>query len=210
MASVKGPLFSLDASGTIGGAVVFAKWKGRNYVRRHAVPHNPKSVSQVGTRAMMRFLAQIWDGLSAGNKTTWETPAAVDNISPFNAFIGYNMTRWGLFKYPSQAYPAAESDTAGTLGTPVCTAQIRSVLTGATVSVLAENWGMAIFRKVASAPGESRAECVRIIPAASAAAFTWTDIDVTVGLDYYYDATPFSLEGVGGTELQLGNAIPTA
>ncbi len=210
MASVKGPLFSLDASGTIGGAVVFSKWKGRNYVRRHAIPANPKSATQVGTRAMMRFLSQFWATLSAGEQTTWETPAEVDNISPFNAFIGYNMSRWGLFKYPCQSYPAAEANTAGTIATPICTGQIRSILTGATVSVLADNWGLAIYRKLASAPGESRGECVRIIPAASAAAFTWTDIDVTVGLDYYYDATPFSDDGVGGTELALGNAIPSA
>lgn len=210
MAGVKGPLFSLDASGTIGGAVVFSKWKGRNYVRRHAVPANPKSPSQIGTRAMMRFLAQQWDGLSDAEKAYWDTPAAVDNISPFNAFIGYNMSRWGLFKYPAQSYPAAETGTAGTIITPVATAQIRSVLVGATVSVLADNWGMAIYRKIGSAPGESRAECVRIIPALSAAAFTWTDIDVTVGLDYYYDATPFSDDGVVGSELALGNAIPLA
>lgn len=210
MASVKGPLFSLDASGSVGGAIVFSKWKGRNYVRRHAIPANPKSATQVGTRAMMRFLSQYWATLSGADQTTWETPAAVDNVSAFNAFIGYNMSRWGLFKYPAMAYPAAQVATAGTLGTPVCTAGIRSILTGATVTVLADNWGIAIYRKVASAPDESRAECVRIIPAASAAAFTWTDIHVTVGIDYYYDATPFSDDGVVGTELQLGNAIPTA
>ncbi len=210
MASVKGPLFSLDASGSIGGAVVFSKWKGRNYVRRHAIPANPKSAAQTGTRAMMRFLSQEWDGLTAGEKTTWETPAAVENISPFNSFIGYNMTRWGLFKYPTQSYPAAEAGGGATIGTPVCTGQIRSILTGATVTILNQNWGLAIYRKLASAPGESRAECVRLIPAASAAAFTWTDIAVTVGLDYYYDATPFSDDGVSGSELALGNAIPLA
>ncbi len=210
MASVKGPLFSLDASGTVGSAVVFSKWKGRNYVRRHAVPANPKSGVQVGTRAMMRFLAQAWTNLSAAEQLTWATPAAVTDISPFNAFVGYNMSRWSLFKYPVQSYPAAEANTAATLGTPVCTAQVRSVLTGATVSVLAQNWGMAIFRKIDSQPGETRAECVQVIPAESAAAFTWTDSNVTVGSDYYYDATPFSDDGVSGTEQALGNAIPTA
>lgn len=209
MATVKGPLFSLDASGSIGGSVVFAKWKGRNYVRRHAVPANPRSALQVGTRAMLRFLAQDWDGLSDAEKLTWATPAEPDNISTFNAFIRYNMSRWALFKYPTQSYPAAEANTAATLDTPVCTAQVKSILAGFTVNPLEENWGAAIFRKIGSAPGESRAECVRIIPAASAAAFTWTDIDVVVGSDYYYDATPFSDDGVKGTELQLGNAIPT-
>lgn len=210
MATVKGPLFSLDASGSIGGSVVFAKWKGRNYCRRHAVPANPKSVLQVGTRAMLRFLSQQWDGLTDGEKATWDVPAAPNNISPFNAYIGYNMSRWALFQYPTQSYPAAEANVAATFDTPVCTAQTKSVLTGFTVNPLQQNWGAAIFRKIDGAPGESRAECVRIIPAASAAAFTWTDIEVVVGTDYYYDATPFSDDGVKGTELQLGNAVPTA
>jgi len=210
MATVKGPLFSLDASGSIGGSVVFSKWKGRNYVRRHAVPANPNSALQVGTRAMLRFLSQEWDGLSDAAKLTWATPAEPDNISAFNAFIRYNMSRWALFKPPTIEYPATEGNTPGTIGTPVCTAQVKSVLTGFTVSALDDNWGCAIFRKVDSAPGETRAECVRVIPAASAAAFTWTDIDVTVGTDYYYDATPFADDGVWGTEDQLGNAVPTA
>jgi len=158
---------------------------------------------------MLRFLAQAWDALSDGEKLTWATPAEPDNISPFNAYIRYNMSRWALFKYPTQEYPAAESNVAATFDTPVCTAQVKSVLTGFTVNPLAQNWGAAIYRKVGAAPGESRAECVRIIPALSAAAFTWTDIEVTVGTDYYYDATGFSDDGVGGVELQLGNAIPT-
>ena len=209
MATVKGPLFSLDASGSIGGSVVFAKWKGRNYVRRHAVPANPNSALQVGTRAMLRFLSQEWSGLGAVPKATWDTPAEPDNISPFNAFIRYNMSRWALFHYPTQAYPAAEAGTAQTFDTPVCTAQTKSVLTGFTVNPLADGWGAAIFRKIGSAPGSSRAECVRVIPAATAAAFTWTDIDVVVASDYYYDASPFTDDGVVGVELQLGNAVPT-
>jgi len=116
----------------------------------------------------------------------------------------------GIVQVPNSKLSAAEVNTAGTIGTPVCTAETKSVLTGFTVATLDENWGCAIYRKIGSAPGETRAECVRIIPALSADAFTWTDIDVTVGIDYYYDATPFSDDGVVGTEDQLGNAIPTA
>ena len=33
MAKTTGPLFSMDASGKFGGALVFGKWKGRNVVR---------------------------------------------------------------------------------------------------------------------------------------------------------------------------------
>jgi hypothetical protein len=210
MATVKGPLFSLEASGSLGGAVVYSTWKGRPYVRQHAVPANPKSVTQVSVRAMMRFLTQYWASLTSVQQADWDTRAAVTNISAFNAFISYNMSRWGQFKYPSIADPATEDDTAGVLGTAVCTAGVRSITVGFTVATLNQNWGGAIYRKIDSAPGESRAELVRVIPAVTAAAFTWLDVDVVVGTDYYYDVTPISLAGVGGTELSLGNAIPTA
>jgi len=43
MARTTAPLFSLDASGTIAKAITFSKWRGRQYVRRHAIPKNPQS-----------------------------------------------------------------------------------------------------------------------------------------------------------------------
>ncbi len=118
MATVKGPLMSLDASGSIGGAIVFSKWKGRNYVRTHALPANPKSAGQLSVRAMMKFLSQFWATLSSLDKATWESRAEVTNISPFNAYVKANMARWGTYAFPSQVDPAAESDTPGTILAP--------------------------------------------------------------------------------------------
>lgn len=210
MATTKGPLFSMDASGTVAGSIVFSKWKGRNYVRRHAIPANPRSALQIGTRSMLRYLSQRYADLSALNKATWDVRAEPYSISGFNAFVGYNMDRWTLFKPPGQTYPAAENDTAGTIANGAVTAEVLSIKVEFEVTVVAANQGVAIFRKIDSAPGESRGECVWVMDALTATTYEWVDTDVTVGQDYYYDVTGFSLQGVWGTEHQCGHAVAAA
>jgi hypothetical protein len=94
MATTQAPLFGLDASGSIGGAITFAKWRGRTYARVKGTPSNPRSGGQIANRAMMRFLSEKWALLSAPNKATFNTLAAQGNYSPFNAYVRYNMLRW--------------------------------------------------------------------------------------------------------------------
>jgi len=53
MAKVTGPLHSDTASGTVAGATVFSRWKGRPYVRQLVTPHNPKSDDQAEARLYM-------------------------------------------------------------------------------------------------------------------------------------------------------------
>lgn len=51
MAKLKGPLFSLGASGALGKTLVFFSWKGLDVVREYVVPANPKTTLQVAHRA---------------------------------------------------------------------------------------------------------------------------------------------------------------
>ncbi|KKM06256.1 hypothetical protein LCGC14_1745880, partial [marine sediment metagenome] len=53
MAKLKGPLFSLGASGQIAKALVYFPWKGLNLVREHVVPSNPNTTGQVTQRGYM-------------------------------------------------------------------------------------------------------------------------------------------------------------
>jgi len=53
MAKVTGPLMSLSASGAIGKAIVFAGWKGVQYVRQYVIPANPQSEGQGDRRIMI-------------------------------------------------------------------------------------------------------------------------------------------------------------
>ncbi len=210
MATVSGPLFSLGASGTVGGSIVFATWKGRPYVRRHAIPSNPKSVSQLSVRAMMRFLSQFWTSLSVSEKADWETRAAVTNISPFNAYIAYNMDRWGREEYPSQQDPATETGTPGTLTTETATAGVRSITISDTVSVLADNWGILLYRSVTTGFTPSRNNMYHVMPAVSAATFTFLDTAVIVGTPYYYRGRAITDDAVAGTLWAEITATPTA
>ena len=103
MALVTAPLLSMDASGAVGGAIVFSKWKGRNYARALVTPSNPKSGGQVGVRAMFKFLSQEWKNLSAGDQATWEAIAEAASFLPFNAYQQNGLLRNRNFLAPAQA-----------------------------------------------------------------------------------------------------------
>lgn len=101
MALVNGPLFSLDASGQVGKALVYTTWKGRKVVREYVTPANPRSLGQRWQRGLMGVMSTWWAALSSTNKDSWIATAAAKNISPFNEFLSYNLIR-------------AESNTAPT------------------------------------------------------------------------------------------------
>ncbi len=210
MAGVKGPLFSLDASGSVGDAIVFAKWKGRNYVRRHAIPANPKSVGQVSVRAMLKFLTQYWQSLDAAEQADWDNRAAATDISPFNAFVGYSMERWGRYAFPSKLDPATEIGTAGTILAPTATAGSRSILLAVPISAVADNWGVVIHSSLLTGFTPSRNTARQSIPAESVATFSWLDFPLTVGVEVFYRFESFSDDGVNDLLVGEQSATPTA
>ncbi len=192
-------MMSLDASGSLGGAVTFSKWKGRNYVRERVIPANPKSGGQVAVRASMKFLSQFWASLTAGNQATWENRADAKIISPFNAFVSYNITRWRNFNAPSQEDPAAESDAVGILANEAATAGVRSITIDIDVGTLNQNWAIAIFRDLSTGFDLTWDKVRAIIPGVSAASFVWVDTPL-VPDTYYYDFKAISIEGVLGAD----------
>ena len=58
MAKVDGPLFSLEARGKIGDAVVYFPWKGRHVVRQWLKPTQPNSTTQGYVRAAMKAIGK--------------------------------------------------------------------------------------------------------------------------------------------------------
>lgn len=53
MAKLKGPLMSMEASGSIGGALTYANWKGQAYVRGLVIPVNRMSEDQGDNRMIV-------------------------------------------------------------------------------------------------------------------------------------------------------------
>ncbi len=70
MATVDGPLFSLEARGKIGEAIVYFPWKGRHAVRRWLKPTNPRDIDQKLIRQKLASVGQVI-GKILGVSTTY-------------------------------------------------------------------------------------------------------------------------------------------
>jgi len=208
MVKVTAPAMSMDARGSLGGTLTFSNWKGRPYVRQLVKPSNPKSAGQVATRAMMKFLGSVWANIAALSQATWDTLAAADSISAFNAYIRDNMKRWTQNDAPAQETPAAESDLAGIASNDAATAGVGQIQYDVDITTLNQNWGIIIFRKTGSAPTGVHTEAVAVIEALTADTFTFVDTGLEPGT-YYYKSQPFSLEGVKGALSGGANATVT-
>jgi hypothetical protein len=200
MARVSGPAMSLDASGSLGGAIVFSKWKGRNYVRELVTPLNPKSAKQTGVRAMMKFLTQRWQYISAGSQDDWDAPAEASQISAINAYVRENLNRWQLFQGPSQIYPATEASSGLTVSSHTYTGGAGFATLSLTPSGSTSIWGFAIFRDAAEITAPNWNNCVAVIPANGASAVSYTDSPLTAGT-YHYRACVLNTDGKMGTVL---------
>jgi hypothetical protein len=198
MVRVSGPALSLDASGSLAGAMVFSKWKGRPYVRSHVIPSNPKSGAQVGVRAMFKFLSQKWGALTAGNKATWETTAEQVAISPFNAYLSKNQFRWRNFLTPSKAYPAADASTPPSAPTGVATAGVRQISLAITKGATAPTWGYLIFRSTTGTFTPVFSNCIAAVAIDGSGNGSYVDTPLEPGA-YYYEVRGFNDDGITGT-----------
>lgn len=91
MALVKNPLFTLQASGSVGHAVTFAKQKGRSIAKSLAVPTGDPSSAQDSQRIKLGQLAQLfktWSSAQA-DREAWRASARLLSRapSPYHAVI---------------------------------------------------------------------------------------------------------------------------
>lgn len=89
MAKPTAPLLSFGASGAIAKSMVFSKWKGRPYVRRHVIPANPQTTAQTGTRTRFTVANNIWKVAPALFIAPWTRFATGQVLTDRNAFIGH-------------------------------------------------------------------------------------------------------------------------
>jgi len=112
MARVVNPLMSFDASGSIGKALTFAKWKGRNYVKKWFKPANPNTVAQQAIRTVMANAKSYWDaGLVSAtteNKALFATAGEAEQISGWNKFVQAYIA--ANFEQPGQTVADPEVD----------------------------------------------------------------------------------------------------
>lgn len=101
MPKTTAPLLSFGASGQIAKSMVYSTWKGIGYVRRYAIPANPKTVKQMSNRSLWQMIGNAW--LFA--------PAAIQNA--FNAFaVGKPLTGRNKFFSENQQLLALDPPPA--------------------------------------------------------------------------------------------------
>jgi len=96
MAKVKGPLFSLGATGKLADALVYMTWKGIADVRQYVIPANPKTALQSLQRGYMIDAVDMWhfNPWNAADLTAFNGWAALSAsaMSGFNRVIKEYLT----------------------------------------------------------------------------------------------------------------------
>lgn len=206
MATTKAPLFGLDASGALGGSIVFSKWKGRTYVRKLSIPANPKTGLQVGMRASMRFISQDFKNLTAGQKAAWDDLAAVTNITQLNAQVA-NAQRRTRVNDGVQRGPAESAGTAADAAASLAAAaQPKSLVLTWVAGAAAPEYAWMLFRSITGTFAEDVSNLIRIIPAAT---LTFTDIALTTGVEQFYSLIGVNFNGELGTASAEFSGTPT-
>lgn len=170
MALLTAPLMSIDASGSVAKTLVFSKWKGRNYVRQHVIPHNPQSALQTADRASVSFLSREWKNISTPDQSTWQPLADTNKFSPFNAYLQYDQKRFANYDAPSQAYPAAEALSPAGEASNVAVVDNRLVTVTWTPTSSTNIWGVILCLSDSAMTGTSRGLVVQIQPLAGGVA----------------------------------------
>jgi len=213
MAKVTGPLMSLAASGSVAKTVTFATWKGRPYVRNLVKPANPKSDLQVSTRAVMKFLAQNWAGISAADQATWATLAASIVASNFNAYTKYNLQQWTQFVGPSQLSPPTRAGTFGTeAAAPLqlaATGGVGQITITCDMDTANDNWGLLLFRSPTTTFTAARDNLVAMVLQTATGTTTYVDTGLTPAT-YYYTGLQLTTDGrLETTQMTEVNAAAT-
>jgi hypothetical protein len=95
MAKVKGPLFSMGASGQLGKSLVFMTWKGIKDVRSHVIPANPQTDPQMTQRGYMTDAVTLWHDTSINtlDAAAYNVLASIQSaiMSGFNAFCKWSI-----------------------------------------------------------------------------------------------------------------------
>jgi len=203
---LKSPMMSLDASGSVGKAITFSKWKGRNYVRKLVIPHNPQSGLQTGMRAWLTWLSKYWAVLSAGDKAVWAAYYPADSISGINSFVKFNQLRvrrnLGIYTNPTNTPAAAEAAP----GTNVATAATKSVNLTWVDSAGANDKATVIYMSTTTGFTPDISNAVLVVNHGVQKA---TITRLKTGTPYYFRLGGVAYEGTLGTLAAQVTATPT-
>lgn len=192
MVKVKAPFGGISASGTLGGAFVFASTKGVQYARAHAVPSNPNTALQQATRAMMAFIGARWSELTPTQQDSWDAATAGAGASDFNAFVKAAMKRFTQFTMPLiQSDQAA--GTAPVMGTLTPVAEVGQISIDQAITTANGIWGVVVCVSPTTGFTPSRATVVKVL-AGTAGPITGVVTGLAAG-SYYVRTSGFNIGG---------------
>ena len=87
MPKVKGPLFSIEAFGTLAGAITYKKGKEGNRVEKVPKPHDRRSAAQATERNLFKSGASVWKTFSENTKRYYENLASGRHMTGYNYFM---------------------------------------------------------------------------------------------------------------------------
>lgn len=144
MARATGPLLSISASGSLAHALTFAHLGGKGIAKRIPQRKTPRTQHARAARTRHAFLQQAWKADIVLNNLDpdWHPLASERSISPYNAFVGFNLDRTkseaGPIPSPTNIFPG----DPGTYDTPTHTVSgntLTITLNGGTPGV---DWGI--------------------------------------------------------------------
>lgn len=102
MVKLTGPMSSFGASGTLADLLTYSNSRGTPYMKKKGHTGNPRTNKQTTFRIMFAWLASQWSQIGPANRLTWHPQARLKKISPYNAYIAANTSRWLNYLAPSQ------------------------------------------------------------------------------------------------------------
>ena len=104
----------------------------------------------------MKFLASAWTNLSVAQKATFQTIATTYAISPFNAYVRWNMRRWTQFQGP-QIEIGSVAGTIPVLGANTLTGGVGQMSFSQVITTANDIWGvlMEMHTVTAFTPGRN-------------------------------------------------------
>jgi len=164
MATLRGPLLSLTASGTLGAGLNYASLRGRAYARRNPKPGNPNTPSQNAQRCMYSFLASEWPGLPQAYRDSWLELPAPDHLSAYNRYLSHNLDRWQRFLSPIATLDAPPTPSWPFLLFLNVQGRVRHARIETSKMGGSNIWGAIFFRQYPEYPEPNYNETIAIHP----------------------------------------------
>lgn len=185
MATLRGPMLSLRASGGLGETLTYAESLGRPYVKAWRRPRNPQSDKQRAIRSVHGYCLGRWAGMSTAWQDTFQPQADARRILPVNFFCGYNVSRARGFRGVSGVWPATEALSTGWISAVGATAGVRDIEVKAYYSSANQAWALHIFRSLVGGFTPAWSNLHQLIAFQGGGWNYWTDEPLAPGTYYY-------------------------